>query len=210
MRQDILKKIHTGHMGVQKSKERARDIVYWPCMSQEIESFVGKCSTCQEYQNLRQKEPLIPHSIPSRPWQMAATDLFWWNNANYLLIVDYYSNYFEICLLSNTRSTTVIQHTKSIFARHGIPDVVISDNGPQYSSQEFEEFARTWCFQHKTSSPGYPQSNGLAERTVQTVKNLLKKAKGSGEDPYLSLLSYRNTPLSDAGSPAQLLMSRRL
>jgi hypothetical protein len=111
--------------------------------------------------------------------------------------------------LSNIRSATVIQHTKSIFARHGIPEVVISDNGPQYSCQDYKYFASKWGFQNKTSSPVYPQSNGLAERTVQTVKNLLQKAKASGEDPYLSLLSYRSTPASDAGSPAQLLMNRR-
>ncbi len=98
---------------------------------------------------------------------------------------------------------------KSVFARHGIPEVVVSDNGPQYTSQEFEEFAKTWNFQHQISSPAYPQSNGLAERTVQTVKNLLEKAKASGEDPYLSLLSCRNTQTSDAGSPSQLLMNRR-
>ena len=124
--------------------------------------------------------------------------------------MDYYNDFFEICLLSNIRSATVIQHTKSIFARHGIPEVVISDNGPQYSCQDYKDFASKWGFQHKTSSPVYPQSNGLAERTVQTVKNLLQKAKASGEDPYLTLLSYMNTTLSDACSPAKLLMNRRL
>jgi hypothetical protein len=123
--------------------------------------------------------------------------------------VDYYSNFFEICLF-NIKNATVIQHTKSIFARHGIPEVVISDNGPQYSCQDYKDFASKWGFQHKTSSPVYPQSNGLAERTVQTVKNLLQKAKASGEYPYLSLLSYRNTPVSDAGSPAVVLMNKRL
>ena len=202
MRQEMLTKIHTGHMGIQTSKECARDVVYWLGMSKEIEKFVERCSTCQEHQNLPQKEPLLPHSIPSRLWQIIGTDLFWWNNTNYLFVVDYYSNFPEICRLPNTQSTTVIQHTKSIFARYGIPEVVISDNGPQYASQEYEEFANTWGFCCNTSSPAYPQSNGLADRTVQTVKNLLEKAKASGEDPYLSLLSYRNTPVSDAGSPA--------
>ena len=124
--------------------------------------------------------------------------------------MDYYNNFFEICLLSNISSATVIQHTKSIFARHGIPEVVISDNGPHYSCQDYKDFASKWGFQHKTSSPVYTQCNGLAERTVQTVKNLLQKAKASGEYPYLTLLSYRNTTVSDACSPAQLLMNRRL
>ena len=116
-------------------------------MTKEIENHVSRCSTCQEYQNLPQLKPLLPHCIPSRPWQMVGTvDLFWWNGANYLLIVDYYSNFFEICLLSNIRSATVIQHTKSIFARHGIPDVMISDNGPQYYCQDYKDFASKWGF----------------------------------------------------------------
>jgi transposase InsO family protein len=177
-------------------------------MANEIEDHVSRCSTCQEYQNLPQREPLLPRCIPSRPWQIVGKDLFWWNGVNYLLLVDNYSNVFDICLLSTIKSAMVVQHTKSTFARHGIPEVVISDNGPQYSCQDYKHFASKWGFQLKTSSPVYPQSNGLAERTVQT--DLLQKAKASGEDPYLSLLSYRNTPVSDAGSPAQLLMNRRL
>ena len=80
----------------------------------------------------------------------------------------------------------VILHTKSIFARHGIPEVVVSDNGPQYSSEAYANFARKFRFEHITSSPHYPQSNGEAERAVQTVKNLIKK----DGDPYLALLSY--------------------
>jgi hypothetical protein len=95
---------------------------------------------------------------------------------------------------------------KSVFSRHGIPDVVYSDNGPQYDSDEFRSFAKEYGFQHITSSPGYPQSNGIAENPVGTVKNLLKKA----EDPYLALLNYRNTPLKNGYSPAELLMGRRL
>ena len=147
MRQEMLMSIHTGDMGIQKSKERASVVLYWPGMTKEIENHVSRCSTCQEYQNLPQRKPLLPHCIPSRPWQMVGTvDLFWGNGANYLLIVDYYSNFFEICLLSNIRSATVIQHTKSIFDRRGIPEVVISDNGPQYSCQDYKNFASKWGF----------------------------------------------------------------
>ena len=96
-------------------------------------------------------------------------------------------------------------------ARHGIPEQVFSDNGPQFSCAEFAQFANTWEFVHSTSSPRYPQSNGLAEKAVQTAKRIVMKATASGRDPYIALLEYRTTPISDCGkSPAQLLMSRRL
>jgi transposase InsO family protein len=112
-------------------------------------------------------------------------DLFEYNKLPYLLVVDYYSRYIEIAKLSSTTSANVINHIKSIFSRHGIPESVMSDNGPQFSAQIFKDFADSYGFRHITSSPHYPQSNGEAERAVQTVKNLLKKSK----DPYLGLLS---------------------
>lgn len=98
-----------------------------------------------------------------------------------------------------------------MFARHGIPDEVVSDNGPQFGSAEFRTFTQRWEFLHSTSSPGYPQSNGQSERAIQTVKSLLKKAQESQSDPYIALLEYRNSPLDGVKlSPAQLLLGRRL
>lgn len=99
---------------------------------------------------------------------------------------------------------------KAHFARYGIPNTVVSDNGPQYSSQEFQRFSQLWEFDHKTSSPGYPQSNGKAESAVKTAKRLLHKAKASGQDPYLALLDHRNTPSQGLeSSPAQRLLNHR-
>ena len=169
---------------------------------------VTSCHICQEHRAAQVKESMISHPIPEYPWQVVGTDLFEWNKTQYLLIVDYHSRYTEIAQLSNTRASTVITHCKSVFARHGIPERVISDNGPQYSSNEFRQFAKQWGFRHQTNSPGYPQSNGLAERTVQTI-NLLKKSKVGGEDPYLALLASRNTPFEGQKSPMQLLINRR-
>ena len=94
-----------------------------------------------------------------------------------------------------------------MFSRFGIPEIVVSDNGPQYSSQEFADFAKAYNFCHTTSSPHYPQSNGQAECTVKTVKKLLRDST----DLCLSLLSYRATPLPWCGvSPAKLLMGRKI
>ena len=123
-----------------------------------------------------------------------------------MLVVDYYSRFIEIARLDRTTSEEIILQTKKIFARYGIPEVVVSDNGPQYSSEAYAAFAQQFQFEHVTSSPRYPQSNGEAERAVQTVKILLKKEG----DPYLALLSYRSTPLKCGFSPSELLMARKL
>ena len=124
----------------------------------------------------------------------------------YLLVIDYFSRYIEIAKLIGTQSKDIIEHLKSIFARHGIPEVLMSDNGPQYSSAIFSKFTKEYNFQHITSSPKFPRSNGEAERAVRTMKELLKKAP----DPYIALLSYRATPLQNGCSPSELLMGRRL
>ena len=210
LRNEMLAQIHVGHLGMEKCKLRAKDTIYWPGINAQIESMVQVCQTCQEYQNCHQREPMISQEIPSRPWQKVASDLFFWNNTNYIVVVDYYSRWFEMAKLTNITSGTVITQLKSIFAKMGIPEILVSDNATQYQSQEMTQFATEWGFKQITSSPLYPRSNGLAERTVQTAKNLLEKSKQSGQDPYLSLINYRNTPIDGIGSPAQLLMSRRL
>ena len=114
-----------------------------------------------------------------------------------VLVVDYYSSYPEVEHLPDTRAATVINKIKRILTRHGKCQKLLTDNGPQYSSSETSKFADEWDFYHVTSSPTYPQWNGLAERTVQTIKRLMKKAKEEKKDPYLSLLEPRNTPVTD-------------
>ncbi|KAK3748633.1 hypothetical protein RRG08_053013 [Elysia crispata] len=133
-------------------------------------------------------------------------DLFDLHGKTYLLLVDYHSRWPEIRLLEHLTSAAIIVRLKSIFATHGIPEVVMSDNGPQFASAEFQKFTREFGFTHTTSSPRYPQANGEAERAVQTVKNLLRKAS----DPYVALLMYRATPLQNGLAPSELLMARRL
>ncbi|XP_027869193.1 uncharacterized protein K02A2.6-like [Xiphophorus couchianus] len=205
MRNDVLMKLHEGHQGVVKCRERAQQSVWWPGLGQQLKELVLKCHTCnREKEN--PTEPLMPSQYPDRPWQKLGADLFTLQGKNYILVVDYASRFVEIAQLSPTRSADVIPHLKSVFARHGIPEVMITDNGPQFSCAAFATFAKLYGFSHITSSPRYPQSNGEAERAVKTIKNLLKKAA----DPYLALLAYRATPLWNGYSPAELLMGRRL
>nr|XP_023660029.1 uncharacterized protein K02A2.6-like [Paramormyrops kingsleyae] len=210
LRRQMLSRIHVGHMGIEKCKQRARDVLFWPGMNRQIEEMVERCPICIEHRASNKKEPMISHKIPDRPWQTIATDLFTWNRDNYVVTVDYYSRYFELDKLHSTTSSAVINKLKEVFARHGIPETVVSDNGPQYKCSEFETFANTWEFSHITTSPHYPQSNGLAEKAVQIAKSLMEKSNADQKDLCLSLLEYRNTPVDGFRSPAQLLMSRRL
>jgi len=210
MQPDMLKIIHSAHMGTEKCKRRAKEVLYWPGMNSQIEDVVSNCQTCSMYQRSQMKEPLIYHEVPKRPWAKVGADLFELSRKSYLILVDYYSGFIEVNQLQCTKSNEVIMCCKSQFARHGIPDILISDNGPQFSGDMFKLFANEYQFEHRTSSPYFPQSNGMAEKAVQTAKNLIKKAVYDGKDPYLALLEYRNTPMSDAlGSPAQRLMGRR-
>jgi hypothetical protein len=119
MRLDILSKIHSGHLGITKCRERARTSVWWPGMSKQIDDLVRNCHECVK-ERKNKAEPLISSTLPDRPWQKLCTDLF----ETYLIIVDYFSGYPKIALFNSTTSTSVITHMKSCFARHGIPDRV--------------------------------------------------------------------------------------
>uniref|UniRef100_A0AAQ4PPW8 Gypsy retrotransposon integrase-like protein 1 n=1 Tax=Gasterosteus aculeatus aculeatus TaxID=481459 RepID=A0AAQ4PPW8_GASAC len=210
LRSDIGSRLHSSHLGVEGCLRRARECVYWLGMNDQIKTYIAKCDICRSVDNKQHKETLMSHDVPSRPWAKVGTDLFVFDNKNYLITVDYWSNFWEIDYLVDTKSTTVIKKLKAHFARQGIPDSVMSDNSPQYASQDFQKFCELWGFQHVTSSPGYPQSNGKAESAVKTAKRLLMKAKAAGQDPYLAILDHRNTPSPGLdSSPAQRLLSRR-
>ena len=153
---------------------------------------------------------MIPHEVPTRLWEKPGIDYFTLLNQDYLLIVDYFSKYPEVSQVSSKMAGATIKVMQSVFSRHGIPNTIVADNMP-FNSTEFKDFAKAWGFTINTTSPNFPQSNGLIERNVQTIKRLIKKAKESNTSIDLVLLEYRNTPISGMNlTPAQLLMSRRL
>ena len=205
LRKEMLDRLHQGHQGIVKTRALARSTVWWPGLSKDIGTLVQCCPECELYRR-EHPQPLIPTPTPRSEWTQVASDLFEWQGENYLLIIDYFSRWFEICHLSSISSAAVINGCKSIFARMGIPEKFHSDKGVQFMSKEFAQFAEYWGFTHTSSSPHHHSGNGEAERAVQTVKNLLKKEK----EPYLALLNYRATPLLQGQSPAELLMHRKL
>ena len=125
--------------------------------------------------------------------------------------VDYWSNFFEVVEIHRRTAQAVITQFKVQFARHGIPEVLISNNDPEFGNQEFKNFSTDWQFEHRISGPRYPQANAKVENAVKTCKGLLLKAKEDKRNPLLAILSWPNTPSEGfSTSPVQRLMGRRM
>lgn len=211
LRNEMINRVHYNHLGVNKCLKLAQESIFWPTMNNEIRQIIEECHLCLKYSKSQPAENLKSHEIPYLPWNKVGCDLFELNGKKFLLVVDYYSKYIEIEeLYNNTTSSQIIKLLKVMFARHGIPLTVVSDGGPQFTSGEFARFSQEWEFNHIITSPTNAQSNGMAERNVQTAKNIFKKVMEENKDIYLALLLYRNMEVDGAFSPAQILMSRRL
>ena len=206
LRSDYLKRLHSSHMGSESTLRRARDAVYWPNMSEDIKRITSECKQCEEDGAAQSKEPQLAHAIPKYPWSKVGIDLCRCNGKDWVVIVDYLTDFIEVSELQQTLATTVIDAIKQNFARHGVPVLVHTDGGPQFTSQEFQVFSKEWEFAHTVSSPYHSQSNGKVESAVKIVKRLFKRSA----DPYLALLEWRNTPTVGLDStPCQRLFARR-
>lgn len=206
----MLERIHSSHQGPVACSRLARDVIFWPGMTKEIIHLASQCAICNEHAAKQQKEPLMSPEVPTAPWSMVAQDLFTFAGKMYLITIDYYSDFWELDAVDDATSKTIVECTKAHFARYGIPVKVITDNGPQFRAQQYEDFARQWGFSHVTSSPYHSQSNGKAESAVKIAKSMLKKVTQGRMDINLAILSWRNTPTEGGQySPVQKLHSRR-
>uniref|UniRef100_A0A1X7TPJ2 Reverse transcriptase n=1 Tax=Amphimedon queenslandica TaxID=400682 RepID=A0A1X7TPJ2_AMPQE len=214
-RQQLLLELHEGHFGITKLKARARSCIWWPNIDTAIEEMVKSCSSCQENHNSPPEAPIHPWPWPSRPWSRLHIDFAGplKNNTMLLVIVDAFSKWIEVFPVSTVTSSATISKLKMLFAQFGLPDTIVSDNGPSLVSQEFKSYLTQYGIRHITctSSPYHPASNGLAERAVQLVKNGLKKdADGTlSERLACILLNYRVIPHGTTGiSPSELMFGR--
>lgn len=209
MRKMIMTKLHEPHFGINKTLKRAQSSVFWPSICNEIEQTVSRCRICQENAPMNQKEPLIPHDIPNEPFKKIACDVLEFKGKDYLAVVDYYSNWIELIKLNGKTAHKINLALLNVFSRFGYPHIIIADNVP-FGSFECKEFARKHDMKIITSSPRYPQSNGMSERAVQICKNILRKSE-SEEEILQALMAYRTTPIKNMNySPAQLVQSRNL
>ena len=208
LRAKVLAQIHTAHLGVEKTKARARQYLFWPGITNDIVTMTSECRICERHSAANYKEPLIPHKIPELRFQKVSCDILTVNSQHYLVVEDNLSKWLEIKLLSGKSSRDIIEALRSIFSTHGIPEEIFGDNNP-LNSYECKEYAASIGSKIITSSPHYPRSNGLAEKGVDIASKLVKKSEEDGKHFLDALREYNNTPLSGMSfSPAQALMSR--
>ena len=211
-REKILEELHHGHPGISRMKSLARSFVWWPGIDKDLEAKVKHCDPCQKSRKLPASAPIQPWEFPKRPWSRLHVDYAGpFQGHMFLVVVDAHSKWLDVKVVKQATSTTTISALRSIFATHGIPELLVSDNGSVFTSAQFKDFLQHNGICHNTSAPYHPATNGLAERAVQTFKAFLKKSSVSSLEDRLSqfLFQYRITPHATTGIlPAQLLMGR--
>ena len=175
-----------------------------------MKDVVGQCDICLTHRDSQLREPLHQHEVPPRPWARVAADICFHSGRVLLVVVDYFSNFIEVNSLSSETSKSVIRDVMAIFSRFGVPDTLVTDNGPCFASSVFAKLADQWNFEDVTTSPRYPQSNGKAENAVRNVERLFAKCRAAGVSEFQALLDWWNTPSEGMdSSPAHHLLGRR-
>lgn len=212
----ILEQIHLTHMGISKCKAMARSYIWWPNIDSDIEHMCKTCKICNTIQSNPQKTVLHPWPFENTPWSRVHVDFMGPIFGHmYFILIDSFSKWPEVLKIKSTDAKNVIRLLKSLFSRFGLPTKMVSDNGPPFTSQEFENFLKVNGIRHLFSTPYHPSSNGQAENTVKTFKIAIKKAllDNKNSDSFLEdfLFDYRNCPHSTTGvSPAMKMFNRNL
>lgn len=212
--QQVLELLHDTHPGMTRMKSLARSYVWWPNLDADIENKVKHCDVCQRSRPLPAAQPLHPWEWPGKPWCRLHLDYLGpFQGKMILVIVDAHSKWLDAHVTSTSTSSTTIEKLRQVFATHGLPRMIVSDNGTCFTSAEFKKFVNENGIKHVFTAPYHPSSNGLAERAVRTVKHGLKRLTEGSLETRLSrlLLSYRTTPHATTGlTPSEMLMNRRL
>ena len=208
----VLQILHLGHFGMQRMKQLARSAVYWPRIDADIEDVARHCGSCNEHQRLPTKQPSHPWITPDKPWSRVHIDhAINFKGHNWLVMVDAFSKYPCVHPMSSISTKATIRKLDEDFAHFGYPHAIVTDNAACFLSAEFQ----TWCeqrgIQHLHGAPYHPETNGAAERLVQTFKQSLKKSDLPPADALQEfLMHYRRTPLASGSSPSELLNGRQI
>lgn len=217
LRKQVLNLGHEGHQGIVRTKQRLRSKVWWPKMDQEAEQLCKQCHACQLVGQQNPPTPIKSSDLPQGPWMKIAVDLMgpFPSGETLFVVTDYYSRYVEVEIMHSTTAGAVIQALTRIFAMHGLPYTLVSDNGPQFISEKFKNFMKTNGILHRKTTAYWAQANGLVERANKTLLKAIRTANSEGRNwktaIYAFLLAYRTTEHAMTGkSPAELLFGRKL
>ena len=217
MRAQVLTLAHEGHPGIVSMKQRLRTKVWWPGITNDVEKYCKTCHGCQLVSQPSRPEPIRSTEVPNGPWQDLALDFLGpLPSGHYILaVIDYYSRYYEVCIMKTTTADKVIESLDEMFSRHGLPLSIASDNGPQFVSRVFSEYLENNGIKHRRVTPLWPQANGEIERQNRSMLKRMQIAQAEGKDwqkelrTYLT--AYRTTPHTTTGvSPAELLFRRKI
>ncbi|XP_055708916.1 uncharacterized protein K02A2.6-like [Phlebotomus papatasi] len=215
-RKKIITQLHDAHPGMSRMKSIARGYVFWPGIDSEIEQKVKSCTDCASAAKTPVKAELASWPLATHPWERIHLDYAKYRGETFLLIIDAYSKWPEIFRTPSSTTTQTIQKLRETFARNGLPETIVSDNGTQFVSDEFEEFCRMNGIKHLKTNPYCPYSNGQCERLVDSFKRSLEKqGRTISLDVGLQrfLANYRTTPNEnspDGKSPSEVLFSRKV
>ena len=209
----VMDELHETYPGIVKMKSLARSYVWWPNMNSDLEARVRSCEKCHSSRPPPPMVPLHPWEWPSEPWSRLHLDYAGpLQGKMFLVIVDGHSKWMDVIPVPSATSAVMIEKLRLLFATHGLPNKIVTDNGSVFTSVEFEDFMQGNGNIHVCSAPYRPASNGLAERAVQTFKQGIARLSEGSLETKLSrfLFKYRITPHATTGrSPAELLLGRQ-
>ncbi|CAK1597488.1 unnamed protein product [Parnassius mnemosyne] len=215
-RDKILAMIHEPHMGIVKSKALARSYVWWAGMEEAVERACRECITCAAQADAPARNSPRMWPWPARPWSRLHLDFMGPIAGKiYLVVVDAMSKWIEVYKMTSISANCLIDRLNELFSRFGFPRQIVTDNGAQFTSKEFEYFNKHNGIEHVFKAPYHPSSNGLAENAVRTLKRVIKKALQDNQNIdralWAFLMYYRNVEHATTGeSPAMLMFGRRI
>ncbi|KII72602.1 Transposon Tf2-9 polyprotein [Thelohanellus kitauei] len=186
LRQELNDYLHTGHPGIEAMKALARETIWWPRMGEDIELHVKSCESCQRNGPNIAETPITPSFLPYKPWDRLHLDFAESPDRDmWLLICDAFTKWVEVFPMGKATSTNVIIRLEECLSRFGIPRVVVTDNGPQFTSHEFTCFCKDQGIKHVLTTPYHSRSNGMAERSIRSIKEKYSKITGADKGKRL-------------------------
>ena len=211
LRQQVLAQLHTGHMGIEKTKLLARDSVFWSNINANIKACIKHCATCLKFQQMQPKEKITHHDIPLRLREIVNADVFHFKNKHYLCMVDYNSKFPVIKRLEGLSGENLINMVKIIFTEYRIPQKIMSDAGTKFVADRFQQFYKSINVEQVILLAYHHQSNGQVKACIKVIKHTFKKCTDSGRDINMALLQMSMMPFGQGlPSPATLMFSRQV